>query len=49
VHAISNPLAPPGDLADAWARFQRGEEITPAELRKLDEWRADVREEVLGW
>ena len=40
---------PPEHLADAWSRFQRGEECTPSELRKLDEWRADAREEALGW
>lgn len=33
---------PPEDLADAWRRYQAGEEVTQAELRELDEWRTDV-------
>lgn len=33
--------APPTHLADAWRRFQAGEDITPGELRQLDEWRID--------
>ena len=36
---------PPEDLRDAWARFQKGESVTPQELRDLDEWRADVHED----
>jgi hypothetical protein len=41
-----NPLGdPPADLADAWARYQRGDHIEPFELRKLDEWRAERAEE----
>ena len=40
---------PPEELADAWRRFQAGEDVTPQELRDLDEWRADAREDALGW
>jgi len=43
------PGDPPVDLVDAWRRFQQGQEVSPWELRKLDEWRADAREEALGW
>jgi hypothetical protein len=31
---------PPPELADAWRRFQSGEDVEPHELRALDEWRA---------
>lgn len=34
--------APPEHLADAWARFQAGDDVTASELRELDEWRTDV-------
>lgn len=36
---------PPEKLADAWRRFQAGEDVAPYELRALDEWRADVHED----
>jgi hypothetical protein len=39
---------PSPELADAWKRFQAGQEVTPSELRRLDEERADWREEVVG-
>lgn len=32
---------PPPELADAWARYQRGDDVAGYELSKLDEWRAD--------
>jgi hypothetical protein len=37
---------PPADLADAWERYQHGGGVEPWELRKLDEWRGDVAEEM---
>lgn len=40
---------PPEELADAWRRYQAGEDIPGYELRRLDEWRADAREDALGW
>jgi hypothetical protein len=36
---------PPDDLADAWRRYQQGGDVSPDELRQLDEWRADVNED----
>jgi hypothetical protein len=39
---------PPEDLADAWRRFQEGEHVSQGELRQLDEWRADVHEDVFN-
>jgi hypothetical protein len=37
---------PPAHLADAWARYQGGggADVTPSELRALDEWRGEVAE-----
>lgn len=41
----TSPLPdPPAKLADAWARFQRGEHIEPYEGRALDEWRSECAE-----
>lgn len=36
---------PPAELADAWARYQRGDKVEGYELSKLDEWRADRAQE----
>lgn len=36
---------PPAHLADAWARYQRGEHIEGYEMSKLDEWRADCAQD----
>lgn len=36
---------PPSELADAWARFQRGDHVEPYEARRLDEWRADCAQD----
>lgn len=33
---------PPEHLADAWRRYQAGGDVTPNELRQLDEWRIDL-------
>jgi 8-oxo-dGTP pyrophosphatase MutT (NUDIX family) len=46
---LEGPPDPPEDLREAWERFQRGEEVSPGDLRRLDEWRADAREDALGW
>lgn len=35
------PFVPSEDLRDAWERYQRGDEVTAWELRKLDEERED--------
>lgn len=43
------PPAPPEHLADAWRRYQETGDVTESELRALDEWRADAREDALGW
>jgi hypothetical protein len=40
--ATPEPPEPPAELADAWERYQRGDELTGHELSKLDEWRADA-------
>lgn len=38
----ADPLGdPPPELADAWARYQRGGTNTLGELNDLDEWRAE--------
>lgn len=36
---------PPAHLADAWARYQRGEIVEGWELSELDEWRVTCAQE----
>jgi hypothetical protein len=44
-----DPLGdPPEHLADAWERYQRGDQVDAGELRRLDEWRGE-RAEAAGF